>query len=41
MVNSKSSGSTLKFATPEIRVGLDAAAKSNVPKNKKVIVNKK
>jgi hypothetical protein len=41
MISNNSSGSTLKFATPEIRVGLDAATKSNVPKNKKVIVKKK
>lgn len=41
MTGNKSSGASLKFSTPEIRVGLDAATKSNVPKNKKVIVKKK
>jgi len=37
---SKDSGSSLKFATPEIRVGLSAASQPKMPKDKKVIVPK-
>jgi hypothetical protein len=39
MVTNKSSASSLKFSTPEIRVGLDAANKSpKMPKDKNVVM---
>ena len=37
---SKDSGASLKFNTPEIRVGLSAASQPKMPKDKKVLVSK-
>ena len=37
---SKDSGASLKFNTPEIRVGLSAASQPKMPKEKKILVAK-